>query len=577
MCMGRKRHGVARRTGYFSRVALATLVVTVLPGLVAAGLQAVGVIHGWLPSAAVAVVLSMALAAAGSVWWARRPDSRDIVFADLMLWGWLRRVRTERRLASARGLLGRSADLDPARKAALLERLSGALESRDLFTHGHSRRVTRHAYRIARQLGLSAPDAARIRTAAALHDVGKIETPREVLNKPERLTDEEFRVIQRHPVDGARLVEDLGDDELTAIVRHHHERLDGGGYPDGLVGGAIPLGARVIAVADTFDALTSNRPYRTGCRHKKALDILRAEAGTQLDPDVVAAFLSYYSGRRALPWWSAVAEAPGRLATWMLSGIQGATAGPIGGGATSLGAAFLVGATLAGPPATGEAARAARASADVAPAAASGAPGADRGEPRGGSRASGAAEPGSPEAGRGEGSAPGRSSRGGRSDGERLLRNSVAAGGRQAVEAESHGGTAPSEGGSSGDAGGGDRTRGHPDEATPRLPNTPGADAEDGDGEGGRPGRVVDLPTAGEPEDGDSNDRPEADVPNVDIEVPEVQVPKVTVPKVELPKVEVPPVEVPPVEVPPVDVPEVQVPRVQVPKLEVKPLPLRLP
>ena len=308
--MSRQGHGAARRAGYFPRVVLATLVVTVLPGLVAAALQATGTIHGWLPSAGIAVVLSMALAALGSVWWARRPASRDIVFADLMLWGWLRRVRTERRLASARGLLGRSADLDPARKAALLERLSGALESRDLYTHGHSRRVTRHSYRIARQLGLPAADAARIRTAAALHDVGKMETPREVLNKPGRLSDEEFAAIKRHPVDGARMVAALGDDELTAMVRHHHERLDGGGYPDGLVGGAIPLGARVIAVADTFDALTSNRPYRTGCRHKKALDILRAEAGTQLDPDVVAAFLSYYSGRRALPWWSAVAEAP---------------------------------------------------------------------------------------------------------------------------------------------------------------------------------------------------------------------------------------------------------------------------
>ena len=93
---------------------------------------------------------------------------------------------------------------------------------------------------------------------------------------------------------------------MTAIVRHHHERLDGGGYPDGLEGSEIPLGARIIAVADTFDALTSTRPYRPGCRHKKALDILRAEAGTQLDPRAVGAFLRYYTGRRGLrvgrPW-----------------------------------------------------------------------------------------------------------------------------------------------------------------------------------------------------------------------------------------------------------------------------------
>ena len=91
--MGRQGQSAACRAGYFARVVLATLVVTVLPGLVAAALQAKGVIHGWLPSAGIAVVLSMALAAVGSVWWARRPASRDIVFADLMLWGWLRRVR----------------------------------------------------------------------------------------------------------------------------------------------------------------------------------------------------------------------------------------------------------------------------------------------------------------------------------------------------------------------------------------------------------------------------------------------------------------------------------------------------
>src|ERR671914_1856244 len=433
MCMGRRGHDRARRAGYFPRVAVATLLVTVLPGLVAGGLQATGIVDGWLLSALMAVGLSMGLAAVGSAWWARRPASRDIVFADLMLWGWLRRVRTERRLATARGLIGRGDDLDPARKAALLERLSGALESRDLYTHGHSRRVTRHSYRIARQLGLSAADAARIRTAAALHDVGKVETPREILNKPGRLSDDEFATIKRHPVDGARMVAALGDDELTAIVRHHHERLDGSGYPAGLVGGAIPLGARVIAVADTFDALTSSRPYRTGCRHKKALDILRAEAGAQLDPDVVAAFLSYYSGRRALPWWSAVAAAPGRLAAWALSAIQGATAAPLGGGATSLGAAFLVGATLAGPPATGEASRPLKASADGALAAAGGGSAPDRGGPGDGSGGPRGAGPVADE-----GNAP-RATRGGRAGGGRALMRAPTSGAPSGDEVPSHG------------------------------------------------------------------------------------------------------------------------------------------
>jgi putative nucleotidyltransferase with HDIG domain len=561
--MGREGQGAVRRTGYFPRVVLATLVVTVLPGLLAGALQAAGLIHGWLPAAGVAVVLSMLLAAVGSTWWARRPASRDIVFADLMLWGWLRRVRTERRLASARWLLGRGADLDPARKAALLERLSGALESRDLYTHGHSRRVTRHSHRIARQLGLSAADAARIRTAAALHDVGKIETPRGVLNKPGRLTDEEFAVIKRHPVDGAKMVAVLGDDELTAIVRHHHERLDGAGYPDGLVGGSIPLGARIIAVADTFDALTSNRPYRSGCRHKKALDILRAEAGKQLDPDVVAAFLSYYSGRRALPWWSAVAAAPSRLAAWILSGVQGATAGPLGGGATSLGAAFLVGATLAGSPATGEATRPAKADADASPVA----------------RAQSGVRSAAPAGRRSRGALAGRAWPTAGNEGRvRTGVPHIAAnmppfragplpraqdGGSGALG--DHASTFVTDPGPSGEPGGGGSAEGDrrlrlPSVNAPRPSLRPDDDDDSGD-DGTSPRRR--LPEA-----------PKVDLPRV--EVPKLDVPKVEVPKVEVPKVDVPRVEVPRVEVPRVEVPKVELPKVELPKVEVKPPPVEV-
>jgi putative nucleotidyltransferase with HDIG domain len=526
--MGRGGQVRARRAGYFPRVAVATLLVTVLPGLVAGGLQATGIVHGWLLSALLAVGLSMALAAAGSAWWVRRPASRDIVFADLMLWGWLRRVRTERRLASARWLLGRMAELDAARRVELLERLSGALEARDAYTHGHSRRVTRHAFRIARQLGLSEEAAARIRTAAAVHDVGKVETPRDVLNKPGRLTDEEFAVIKRHPVDGAEMVAVLGDEELTAIVRHHHERLDGGGYPDGLVGGHIPLGARVIAVADTFDALTSNRPYRPGCRHKKALDILRKEAGTQLDPDVVAAFLSYYSGRRVIPWWSTVAAAPSRFASWVLSGVGGATVAPLGGGAASLAAAFLVGATLAGAPAAGEAAPAAQPAEGNA---SSGPDRAGRRPSRGGGR-----NPGGGDAGARRTQTGPISRRGRRGPGERVRARRPGGG--------NHGssGGGPGDGevggnlasGGNGSPGGGDRGLRLPDTSVPNLPGTGGG----GDGSPRLP------------------------------ELPRVEVPKVELPKVEVPKVEVPKVEVPTVEVPEVELPKAELPQVELPPLE---------
>jgi HD domain len=516
--MGREGDGATRRAGYLPRVVLATLVVTVLPGLFAAFLQASGTIHGWLLSATVAVVVSMALGAAGSAWWTRRPASRDIVFADLMLWGWLRRVWTERRLASARGLLGRGAELGPARNAALLEKLSSALESRDLYTHGHSRRVTRHSHLIARQLGLSEAEAARIRTAAALHDVGKIDTPRDVLNKPGRLSDEEFALVKLHPVRGAELVAALGDDELTAMVRHHHERLDGDGYPDGLSGRSIALGARVIAVADTFDALTSNRPYRSGCRHKQALDVLRAEAGTQLDPEVVSAFLSYYSGRRVLPWWSALAEGPSRFAAWLMSGVQGATAAPLGGGATSLGAAFLVGASLAGPPAAGEAARAADATvgggsgavaaAAPEPAVAPGSAGVAQGGQGGSSRRVGRVRSGT---GRGRG-------RGGAS---------IAPVAPAAPTAEPGGMRAYAAPG----AGGGD-----PALATPVATGPAQPDAKPDVVDVKRPRRLAEL---------------------ADETVPKLDVPALGVRDVDLPAVKLPAVKLPAVEVPAIGVPQV--------------------
>jgi putative nucleotidyltransferase with HDIG domain len=542
--------------GYLPRMVGATLVVTVLPGLAAGALQAVGLVHSWVLSAGVAVVLSMGAAALGSAWWARRPASRDIVFADLMLWGWLRRVRTERRLASARWLLGSSADLDPARKTALLERLSAALEGRDLYTHGHSRRVTRHAYRIARQLGLPAEESARIRTAAAVHDVGKIETPREVLNKPDRLSDDEFAIIKRHPVDGARMVAALGDDELTAMVRHHHERLDGRGYPDGLAGEDIPLGARVIAVADTFDALTSNRPYRPGCRHKKALDILRKEAGAQLDPDAVAAFLGYYSGRRAIPLWSTVAAAPSRLAAWILSGVQGATAAPLGGGAASLGAAFLVGATLAGSPATGEAARPAKAEARK-PAAVRAALG-EREERRAARASERTAAPrakrrgsGPRERGPRRRSTPGERRGGDGGGGSRRLvdqgQGGSASPGVEAPAGQVQGGSAS---GPNGDPGGGDRGVRLPE--APKLPNPPAG--------GGGGGGATDPPR--------TPDKPGVELPAV--EVPSIELPAVETPQVELPGVEVGPVQVPKVQVPSIEVPSVKLPPVQLPPLRLR-------
>ena len=179
-------------------------------------------------------------------------------------------------------------ELSRERRCKILQRLAAMLEAKDAYTLGHSRRVTRHAERIAREMGLSREDVARVRIAASVHDVGKVHTPRQILAKPGSLTPDELAVMQRHPADGARMVAEIGDPEITAMVRHHHERLDGSGYPDGLRGEEIPLGARIISVADTFDAVTSSRAYHGPRKHRRALDVISEEAGPRLDPDVVA-------------------------------------------------------------------------------------------------------------------------------------------------------------------------------------------------------------------------------------------------------------------------------------------------
>lgn len=225
----------------------------------------------------------------------------------------IHRRSNERRLAAALALptgAGGIPDLSRGRRAQLLAGLAAQLESRDPWTHGHSRRVAHHAATIAERMGLPEHRVRIVRAAAELHDVGKINTPRAVLHKPGQLTEVEIGLIELHPVDGAEIVSTLGDPELTAMVRHHHERLDGTGYPDGLEGGEIPLGARIIAVADTFDAITSTRPYRAAKTPQRALEILEEEAGTRLDPGGVSAFCAYYADRLPLPLWH-----PQRMAT----------------------------------------------------------------------------------------------------------------------------------------------------------------------------------------------------------------------------------------------------------------------
>jgi HD-GYP domain-containing protein (c-di-GMP phosphodiesterase class II) len=298
---------------YLPLAVLTTSFVIVLPALLAAMIVPSGGLPLAAVSAASAIAVSVALACAAGAVWKRRGQSRDVVFADLMLWGWVRRCWTERRLSQARDLYDTARKAGPAVSAEQLTGLSRLLEARDRYTHGHGQRVARHAGRIARAMHLSPPEVARIRAAAAVHDVGKLYTPREILNNPGQLTDAEFAVVKRHPVDGAEMLAGVGDPEILAIVRHHHERIDGRGYPDGLLGEAIPLGARIVAVADTFDALTSNRAYRPAATQKNALDVLDKEAGSQLDAVAVAAFRRRYSARSSVAWFALAAAIPQRI------------------------------------------------------------------------------------------------------------------------------------------------------------------------------------------------------------------------------------------------------------------------
>jgi putative nucleotidyltransferase with HDIG domain len=302
---------------------VATAFVAVMPACVASLVAPSASALHLLGALLIALVVSMAAAKLGAALWMRHPLARDVVFADLMAWEWLRRLWLERRLDRAQRRLSASDDAAPHKRAETLSRFARLLEARDAYTHGHSQRVARHAVRIARALHVPADDATRIWTAATLHDIGKIRTPREILNKPARLSDAEFDVIKRHPADGAAMLAGIGEPEIVAIVRSHHERLDGAGYPDGLAGTDIPLGSRIIAVADTFDALTSTRSYRSAASHKRALDILRKEAGAQLDAAAVAAFLRTYSGRRPAAWSAAFTVGPQRLISWLGHQVPG--------------------------------------------------------------------------------------------------------------------------------------------------------------------------------------------------------------------------------------------------------------
>ncbi|MGD9117325.1 MAG: response regulator [Dehalococcoidia bacterium] len=173
--------------------------------------------------------------------------------------------------------------------------LAYALEAKDFYTSGHSQRVTEISVAIAKHLGLDKENIEKIRLASLVHDIGKIGVREVVLNKPGSLSDEEYEHVRLHSVTGERILKPIVDDgDILKAVRHHHERYDGTGYPDGLKGEQIPQLARIIAVADTFDAMTSERPYRKALTKEAACAEVERCRGTQFDPEAADAFLEVW-------------------------------------------------------------------------------------------------------------------------------------------------------------------------------------------------------------------------------------------------------------------------------------------
>ncbi|WP_244091460.1 HD domain-containing phosphohydrolase [Anaerostipes hadrus] len=181
----------------------------------------------------------------------------------------------------------------------LMQMLSTTIEAKDEYTKGHSHRVAEYSVLIARELGWNEKELSNLKNAAHLHDIGKIAIPDTILNKPSKLSEEEFSIIKEHTIIGANILKNISlIDHVQEIVRNHHERYDGNGYPDGLKGKEIPLHARIVAVADSYDAMSSQRIYRNQLPPEKIIQELENNKGTQFDPEITDIFLKLLSEDR---------------------------------------------------------------------------------------------------------------------------------------------------------------------------------------------------------------------------------------------------------------------------------------
>lgn len=223
------------------------------------------------------------------------PDERDLSGEELIR---LERLARQTEIA-IRSVRQRESLSRFAFETALA--LTEAIESRDPYTGGHCRRLAEYAALAAKEIDLPSHDIEVVRLGAALHDMGKIVVPDSILKKPDRLTPEEYAIVKQHCYSGGQICKRVGFlMDAYPIVYHHHERWDGRGYPDGVSGERIPIGARIVAVMDAYDAMTTDRPYRSAMSFDEAIAILRDGGGSQWDPKIVDIFLGMLMARPEL-------------------------------------------------------------------------------------------------------------------------------------------------------------------------------------------------------------------------------------------------------------------------------------
>jgi len=309
--------GGAHRSLLLSLVA--TLSVAVVPTFFAFAVLVFGRPDPQVLSAVLlAILLTAGAVVAGSAIWADQPEAAGVSFGDLMLWSWIRHYQAERTLYNATETLGFErygrflghSTASEHEQVSAMRAIAKALDAKSTYTLGHSSRVAKHAGRVADELSLPDEQARALVLAAELHDVGNIALSDEVLHKAGQLTMDERADIEAHVLLGARMVEKAGSTEVVEGIRHHHERWDGEGYPEHLRGDLIPVFARVIAIAEAYDAMTSTRPYRQSLSKQGAMEVLRAEAAAQFDGELVEVFISTLRRPIALaerlPWLAAI-------------------------------------------------------------------------------------------------------------------------------------------------------------------------------------------------------------------------------------------------------------------------------